>query len=141
MKKQFKIIILIAMCLAVVGIYLGKNTYFKKETPKHQVQIESQKEQATNMPTLLEFSSETWPACVQMVSVMKEVEKEYKGKAIIKTLLVNESKENYNLAGKYNIMVVPTLVFLKEDGSEYKRIEGFTPKKDIDKIFSEMGVK
>jgi len=76
-----------------------------------------------------------------MVSVMKEVEKEYKDKAIVKTLIIDESEENYNLAMKYKIRVVPTLIFLNPDGSEYKRIEGFTEKKDIKKIFSNMGVK
>jgi len=58
-KKQFKIIILIAMCLAVVGIYLGKNVYYKKETPKEQAEVESPKGQTFNMPALLDFSTET----------------------------------------------------------------------------------
>lgn len=68
MKKQFKVIVLVAMCLAVVGIYLGKNVYFKKEGPKEQAKVESQKESlkdedskgvASNGPALLEFSTET----------------------------------------------------------------------------------
>ena len=76
-----------------------------------------------------------------MVSVMKEIKKEYEGRATVKTLIVNESEENYKLAGRYNIRVVPTLIFLNSDGSEYKRIEGFTPQKDIEEVFSKMGVK
>lgn len=68
MKKQFKIIIVLVMCLAVVGIYLGKNVYFKKESPKAQSKVESQegkvkdeniKEATSNKPSLLEFSTET----------------------------------------------------------------------------------
>lgn len=68
MKKQFKIIILLFMSLAVVGIYLGKNVYFKKESPKEQVKVESEKvkskdenvkEATSNKPSLLEFSTET----------------------------------------------------------------------------------
>jgi len=145
MKKQFKVVILIAMCLAVTAIYLGKNVYFKKESPKEQAKVESQngsaKEVTSNGPSLLEFSTETWPSCVQMVSVMKEVEKEYEGKAVVKILKVDENEENYNLAKKYNIRVVPTLIFLNGDGTVYKRIEGFTPQNDIEEIFSKMGVK
>jgi len=76
-----------------------------------------------------------------MVSVMKEVEKEYEGKAVVKILKVDENEENYNLAKKYNIRVVPTLIFLNGDGTVYKRIEGFTPQKEIEDIFSKMGVK
>lgn len=76
-----------------------------------------------------------------MVSVMKQVEKEYDGKAVVKTLQIDKSEEDYNLAIKYNIRVVPTLIFLNGDGSEYKRIEGFTPQKDIEAILNKMGVK
>lgn len=68
MKKQFKIIILLLMSLAVVGIYLGKNVYFKKEIPNEQAKVESEKvkskddnakEATSNKPSLLEFSTET----------------------------------------------------------------------------------
>lgn len=61
MKKQFKIIILIAICLAVVGIYLGKNVYFKRESNQGETKIESQDGNVKNgnVPTLLEFSTET----------------------------------------------------------------------------------
>jgi thioredoxin 1 len=72
---------------------------------------------------------------------MKQVEKEYEGKAVVKVIGIDQSEENYNLAEKYNIRVVPTLIFLNVDGSEYKRVEGFTSQKDIEAIFSKMGVK
>lgn len=76
-----------------------------------------------------------------MVSVMKQVEKGYDGKAIVKVLQVDQNDENYSLAVKYNIKVVPTLIFLNGDGSEYKRVEGFMSQKSIEDIFSKMGVK
>lgn len=76
-----------------------------------------------------------------MVSVMNQVKKEYEGKASVKVIDVDESKENYNLAVKYKITAVPTLIFLNSDGSEYTRELGFTPQKDIEDIFSKMGVK
>lgn len=61
MRKQAKIIILITMCLAVTGIYLGKNVFFKKENPQGQTKIESQKENVNTggIPVLLEFSTRT----------------------------------------------------------------------------------
>jgi hypothetical protein len=52
----------------VVGIYLGKNVYFKKESAKEQVKVESQKKNVKNesakevrfnKSSLLEFSTET----------------------------------------------------------------------------------
>lgn len=49
------------MCLAVVGIYLGKNVYFKRESNQGETKIESQDGNVKNgnVPTLLEFSTET----------------------------------------------------------------------------------
>lgn len=76
-----------------------------------------------------------------MVSVMNQVKKEYEGKVSVKVIDVDASKENYNLAVKYKITAVPTLIFLNADGSEYTRELGFTPQKDIEDIFSKMGVK
>lgn len=65
MKKQFKIIILIAMCLVVAGIYLGKNINFKGQSQKENNKLESQKKddgkknEILNAPSLLEFSTAT----------------------------------------------------------------------------------
>lgn len=68
LKKHFKIIILVVMCLALVGIYLGKNVYFKSESAKEQAKVENQNKnsknnslngQISNKPSLYEFSTET----------------------------------------------------------------------------------
>lgn len=76
-----------------------------------------------------------------MVSVMEQVQKEYEGKAVVNILQIDQNEDNYNLAKKYSIRIVPTLIFLNGDGTVYKRIEGFIPQKDIEEIFSKMGVK
>lgn len=72
---------------------------------------------------------------------MKQVEKEYVDKATVKIISVDESKENYNLAMKYKVTVVPTLIFINGDGSVYKRIEGYVSQKNIEEVFNNMGVK
>lgn len=72
---------------------------------------------------------------------MNQVKKEYEGKASIRVIDVDASKDNYNLALKYKITAVPTLIFLNKDGSEYERELGFTPQKDIEEILGKMGVK
>lgn len=72
---------------------------------------------------------------------MDEVEKEYEGKAMVKVFVLDESDDAQTIPKKYNIRVVPTLIFFNKGGSEYKRIEGYLSQKDIENIFSKMGVK
>ena len=76
-----------------------------------------------------------------MESVLKELQKEYDGKAIVKIADVEENKENYNLAVKYRVRVVPTIVFVNADGSTFRRIEGARKKEELKAIFKEMGVE
>lgn len=76
-----------------------------------------------------------------MESVIEKVQKEYEGKAEVKNIVLDTSDEGNNIPRKYKIRVVPTLIFFNKDGSEYKRIEGYLSQKDIEEIFSKMGVK
>lgn len=76
-----------------------------------------------------------------MESVLNELKQEYDGKAIIKIADVEKSKENYELSMKYRVRVVPTIVFIKSDGSVFRRIEGSRTKEELKLIFKEMGVQ
>lgn len=68
MKKQYKIMILIALCLAVAGLYIGKNTYLKKQNSKENNNIQTKNESnqskeigdlTFDKPALVEFSTIT----------------------------------------------------------------------------------
>lgn len=68
LKRKSKIIILLFMCLAIIGLYLGKNVYFKKASPieKNNAGIKqenSSKKEIPDLnydkPALLEFSTAT----------------------------------------------------------------------------------
>lgn len=39
-----------------------------------------------------------------------------------------------SLIKKYNVTLVPTMVFVKKDGTVYKRTEGYMPKSELEKI-------
>lgn len=88
--------------------------------------------------TFLELGSVTCIPCKQMQPIMKSIEEKYKGQ--VKVVFHDVWKDNAP-AKKYNIKLIPTQVFLDENGNEFFRHEGFYPEEEIDKLFQSKGVK
>ena len=89
--------------------------------------------------TFLEIGAETCIPCKMMKPVMKDIQDEYKDK--IDVIFHDVSKDRL-IGQKYNIRVIPTQVFLDQDGKEFHRHEGFYPKEEIMKIVDpKMGIK
>lgn len=63
---------------------------------------------------------------------MDELEKELKGKVEIEKINVDENQE---LAAKYQVMSIPTYIFVKDD-KELERIIGATQKDNFLKTIS-----
>jgi thioredoxin 1 len=72
-----------------------------------------------------------------MQPVMKSIEAKYSGK--VKVLFYDVWKDS-KPAKQYGIRLIPTQVFLDENGAEFFRHEGFFPEAEIDKLFSSKGV-
>ena len=49
--------------------------------------------------------------------------------------------EGYKYSETYKIQLIPTQVFLDENGQEFYRHEGFFPEKEIDKLLQKQGLK
>lgn len=75
-----------------------------------------------------------------MDPVLKEVKSKYEGK--LEVIKVNiEDSENYGIAERYGVRVMPTIIFLNEERVIVDRYEGILSLKDIEKVLSSMGVK
>lgn len=140
MSKKFKIIFLFIILLAVVSIYFGKNMYVGNEkvqstTKLKNSSIDEQALLSKGKPVLLEFRTDTWPACIQMESVMEKAQKELIDKSEIAVVDVYKYQE---LSNKYKIKVVPTLVFLNSDGTIYLRQEGTMTFEEIKEAVNKM---
>lgn len=79
-----------------------------------------EKVMASGMPVMVEFGAEWCHPCQSLIPVMKELAKDYEGKAAIGTCDV---EENNDIAVKYCIRSVPTILFFK-DGEEVNRQVG-----------------
>ncbi len=94
-------------------------------------------EESYTLPTMIELGSETCIPCQKMVPVMEALREEHADKIEIRFYDV---KKLPDMAKKFQIRLIPTQVFLKADGTEFFRHEGFFPKEEIEKVFQDMGV-
>ncbi len=73
-------------------------------------------------PMLLDFSATWCGPCRMQKPILEELEKKYGDKVEFKVIDVDENQE---LASKYGIHAVPTLI-IQKDGTEVKRFMGVT---------------
>lgn len=81
----------------------------------------------SNETVLVDFYANWCGPCKIMAPIVEEIANELQGKAKVGKINVDE---NQDLAMKYNIMSIPTLIIFKE-GKEFKRIVGVRDKNEL----------
>lgn len=124
MKTTFVILAFIAAC----SFTLTSQTKQTKGTAAVNPQI-----------TFIELGSVNCIPCKKMQPVMKAVEAKYGDnvKVIFYDVWTEEQKP---YAKKYGVRLIPTQVFLDQNGKEFFRHEGFFPEEEIHTIFKQRGV-
>ena len=87
--------------------------------------------------TFIELGSVNCIPCKLMQPVMKSIEKKYGGQVEVIFYDVWKDKRP---AEKYGINLIPTQVFLDENGKEILRHEGFFAEEEIDKFLTSQGL-
>lgn len=98
----------------------------------------TQKEKANYKATFIELGSVNCIPCKKMQPIMKEIEEKYPEVNVVFYDVWRRDGRPY--AQKYRIRVIPTQVFLNENGEEYFRHEGFFPKAEVEKVLAKAGV-
>ncbi len=83
---------------------------------------------AAQLPKLWDFSAEWCPPCQKLKPVIAELEHEYAGRIEIRTIDTDREKE---LAQKFGVQAIPTLVYLDASGKELDRSVGLVDKATI----------
>ena len=88
--------------------------------------------------TFLELGSLTCIPCKQMEKVLESVRERY-GDQI--EVIFHDVKKNKKIAAEYNIKMIPTQIFLDENGKEIHRHIGFYPEEKIDEYLQKQGLE
>lgn len=125
MKNKYNVLLIVAIFVVPIVLY----SVLHSQRNEHTTSIAS----IENKPVVIDFYSPMCYACTKLSGVMHEVEQEYSERIIFKKLNVASMDQTIQqLAKKYNVMVVPTLIFLNKDGSVNKRTEGLMSKPELE---------
>lgn len=128
---MFKVIIKVAM-LAVVALCTATACNNK---PAHSTSSETPAQTETpakpSVAKVLDFSATWCGPCRQLAPTIETIEKEYAGKVAFEKIDVDQNSE---LASKYGIEAIPTLVYLDALGQEIERTTGIVSETDIRRI-------
>ncbi len=132
-KKIFVVMLLAAL------VFISTNA--QKKSNKKQIKPQtSEKVQKQNSPKIsfLELGSVNCIPCKKMQPVMAAIEKKYGEQ--VKVLFYDVWKDDTK-SKEYGIRLIPTQIFLDENGKELMRHEGYYPEKEIDKFLQSKGLK
>jgi len=125
-RKSSLLVILLVFALPIMLYYVLK-------APKENFSAKALAE-AANQPRVLHFSQVMCSECKKLEGIMKPVEEEYKGKVVFVDIdVANRTPETTALMQKYNVRVVPTLVFINKNGQVVKVTEGAMPKEELER--------
>lgn len=125
MQKKSSLLIIIAIFIVPIALF-----YFLKNNVN--VQPENVNEIIGSKPVVLDFSSDMCYECKEFEKILIPAKAKFSEKVAFVEVEVN-SKENQKLVEKYNVNVVPTVVFLNKDGKTVKKNEGLIPKAELEK--------
>jgi thioredoxin 1 len=89
-------------------------------------------------PTLAEFGRGTCVPCQQMKPILEELAVEYESKLNVLIISVDTYAA---LTRQFQILAIPTQIFLDKDGKEVSRHVGYFAKKDIINTLITMGIE
>jgi thioredoxin 1 len=98
----------------------------------------AQEEKNKYKVTFIELGSVKCIPCKKMQPIMKQIEEEYSEVNVVFYDLWKQGGRQY--AQQYRIRMIPTQIFLDENGKEYFRHEGFFPKEELEKVLARGGV-
>ena len=125
-------------CISAIIVLLLGLQFFSCGKKTEQTQLNETEDSVSKAKiTFIELGSVNCIPCKLMQPVMKSIEKKYSGQVDVIFYDVWKDKRP---AEKYGINLIPTQVFLDENGKEILRHEGFFAEEEIDKFLTSQGL-
>lgn len=122
-KKLVKIIVPVCIVLIIAGIWIFKNTNSdappitdNKDFTLEATNIDLEVLTSYELPIIIDFGADSCIPCKEMAPVLKTLNVEMQGAAIIKFVDV---WKNEDVANDFPIQVIPTQIFINADGTPY----------------------
>lgn len=131
MSKKVKLIVLLAVLLAVAGALLLKQ---RAASAVGAQTVDSA--QSSAVPRLVDLGADKCIPCRMMAPILDELRTTYQGR--LEVVFIDVWKDN-SAGEKYGISSIPTQIFYDENGGELYRHVGFISKADILAKWSELG--
>lgn len=92
-----------------------------------------------NKAQVIKFTSLMCLDCKKLSGVMKEVYPKYSNKiTLVEVQVQNNDAFTKTQVEKYNVTLVPTLIFINSKGKKIAKVEGFVEKDKLDKMMKEL---
>jgi thioredoxin 1 len=90
----------------------------------------------TGLPVLLDLGSTTCVPCKTMAPILDEMRETFAGQFDVRFVNV---KEDATLAREYGVRIIPTQIYLDEQGNELFRHQGFFSREGMLAAWGELG--
>lgn len=120
--------------IALAVLVIPMMTYYVLDkTHNANNAFEANAKNAYEKPVVIKFASPMCLDCKKLEAVMNEVMPKYEGKVIYQKVNTQNNDANTSaLIKKHGVTLVPTLVFIKKDGTVHKQTEGYMTKNELE---------
>ncbi|KJR46390.1 Thioredoxin [Desulfosporosinus sp. I2] len=121
-KSVIKIIAPILIIVVIVGIFILKSNPEKPMAAStgdfalEATAIDLEQLKSYGLPIVIDFGADSCIPCKEMAPVLKELNQEMQGKAIVKFVDVWKNK---NAADDYPVQVIPTQFYFDKEGNPF----------------------
>ena len=145
-KPVIKIIVLFLVAAVIFGIWAYKNLLPGSKTEQDDSEFaldatedfDLERFLSHGLPVMINFRADYCTTCREMDPILEKVNRDYRGRAVIKSVDVDK---NLQAAAKFGIWVIPTQFFFDAEGKPYGYHEGFLPEEEIIRILKEIGME
>jgi len=121
-RSVIKIIVPIIIIAVILGIFILKSNQEKPmaantdELALEATAIDLEQLKAYGLPIVIDFGADSCIPCKEMAPVLKKLNQEMQGKAVVKFVDVWKNK---NAADNFPVQVIPTQFFFDKEGNPF----------------------